>query len=72
MGLIDKNMQKWLEQWPKWSETDMADLRDQFNSFDLNSDGMIDLYELSIVLDRLGDTTDEAARKRHFDAVDAE
>lgn len=47
-------------------------MRDQFNSFDLNKDSMIDLEELSIVLDRLGDKSTAKERERHFDAVDTD
>lgn len=54
------------------SETDFADLRDQFNSFDLNKDGMIDLEELCVVLDRLGDGSTPEERQQHFDTVDTD
>jgi Ca2+-binding EF-hand superfamily protein len=47
-----------------------ANLRDQFMSFDLNEDGLIDHDELSMVLDQLGDKTGVEEREDYFRRVD--
>jgi hypothetical protein len=68
----ERSVADYLEQYPQWKEADLANLRDQFMSFDVNEDGLIDLSELSIVLDRLGDKSSRLERERYFLTVDGD
>ncbi len=44
--LLDELLPHWQARWPSWSEQDVRDMRDQFQSVDLNGDGVVDLSEL--------------------------
>jgi len=66
----ERSVEDYLMQYPQWKEADLANLRDQFMSFDINEDGLIDESELSQVLDTLGDKTSDAERHAYFGRVD--
>eukprot|EP00056_Hartaetosiga_gracilis_P022484 m.30882 g.30882 ORF g.30882 m.30882 type:complete len:211 (+) comp9671_c0_seq1:166-798(+) len=68
--LSDNNISKWKTLYPCWTESDFADLKDQFHSFDVNQDGMIDFEEMCTVLDEIGDATNQTQRRKGFDEVD--
>ncbi|EGD76509.1 hypothetical protein PTSG_07626 [Salpingoeca rosetta] len=70
--LSDENTARLLSMYPQWTDSDIADLKDQFHSFDVNQDGMIDFEEMVIVLDSLGDETSREQRKQCFAAVDTD
>lgn len=55
---------------PHWTDEMILDLKAQFQTFDINLDGLIDFQELGHVLNELGDTSDEAARRRYFEELD--
>eukprot|EP00055_Hartaetosiga_balthica_P015231 m.88670 g.88670 ORF g.88670 m.88670 type:complete len:125 (-) comp8813_c2_seq4:1746-2120(-) len=48
--LSDNNISKWMKLYPCWCESDFADLKDQFHTFDVNQDGMIDFEEMFALL----------------------
>lgn len=58
------------EKFPNWTMEQILDLKSQFQTFDLNQDGLIDFQELSNVLDELGDESDEETRRRYFRELD--
>eukprot|EP00039_Didymoeca_costata_P020037 m.339809 g.339809 ORF g.339809 m.339809 type:complete len:196 (-) comp18978_c0_seq1:841-1428(-) len=66
----DTNVSEYARLYPQWNERDIANMRDQFMTFDLNEDGLIDCDELNILLDRLGDKTSLEERQAYFQAVD--
>ncbi|XP_071789923.1 uncharacterized protein [Asterias amurensis] len=55
---------------PQWTEADIAGMRSQFLSFDINHDGLIDFPELDSVLSEMGDTSSSSVRKERFDVID--
>ncbi|XP_038059841.1 troponin C-like [Patiria miniata] len=57
---------------PQWHESDIADFRTQFLSFDLNHDGLIDFPELDTALTELGDKSPYHVRKQKFDEIDVD
>jgi len=59
-----------LNLFPEWNTEYVMDLKAQFQTFDLNNDGLIDFKELQVVLDEIGDTTDEETRRRTFQEMD--
>merc|ERR1711948_191109 len=57
---------------PNITEQELMDLKLQFQTFDLNMDGLIDYNELGQVLDDLGDKSSQQRRKQYFDDMDAD
>merc|ERR1712099_32937 len=57
---------------PNITEQELMDLKLQFQTFDLNMDGLIDYNELGQVLDDLGDKSSQTRRKQYFDDMDAD
>lgn len=63
---------KYREQFPEITEQEIFDLKLQFQTFDLNRDGLIDYNELGQVLDDLGDRSVGARRQQYFDEMDVD
>lgn len=63
---------KYREQFPEITEQEIFDLKLQFQTFDLNRDGLIDYNELGQVLDDLGDRSVAARRQQYFDEMDVD
>ena len=61
-----------LDQYPMWTSDDILDFKAQFQSFDINQDGLIDFHELSCVLTELGDESDLATRETLFREMDVD
>jgi len=56
--------------YPQWSYEQIMDLKAQFQTFDLNQDGLIDFQELCAVLDELGDRSNSESRRQYFEELD--
>lgn len=63
---------KYRERFPEITEQEIFDLKLQFQTFDLNRDGLIDYNELGQVLDDLGDRSVAARRQQYFDEMDVD
>ncbi|XP_031551458.1 calmodulin-related protein-like [Actinia tenebrosa] len=68
----EKDFQTLAEEFPKFDMSDILDLRLQFQTFDINQDGIIDFNELMQVLDDLGDNSDEKIREEYFQQIDVD
>nr|XP_058955344.1 uncharacterized protein LOC131782607 [Pocillopora verrucosa] len=66
----EKDFRSLIEEFPEFKESDISDLRLQFQTFDLNQDGIIDFRELTQVLDDLGDKSEPAVREQYFSNID--
>eukprot|EP00918_Siedleckia_nematoides_P028946 GHVU01062203.1.p1 GENE.GHVU01062203.1~~GHVU01062203.1.p1 ORF type:complete len:192 (+),score=31.00 GHVU01062203.1:380-955(+) len=64
------NVVEMAERFENFTVQDILDLKAQFQTFDLNQDGLIDFPELCAVLDELGDESDGETRKTYFDELD--
>ena len=49
------DMKKVREKYPLWTYEDLMDLKAQFQTFDINQDGLIDFEELCSVLEEIGE-----------------
>ncbi|XP_078361341.1 uncharacterized protein LOC144645661 [Oculina patagonica] len=66
----EKDFRSLIEEFPEFKEGDIVDLRLQFQTFDLNQDGIIDFKELMQVLDDLGDRSEPSVRQQYFNEID--
>ncbi|XP_068679858.1 troponin C, isotype alpha-like [Montipora foliosa] len=66
----EKDFRALIDEFPDFNEGDILDLRLQFQTFDLNQDGIIDYQELMQVLDDLGDRSDHDVREQYFQQID--
>lgn len=65
------DVQAMKSRFPDWKgHHDLVDIRAQFQSLDLNQDGLVDFHELCIVLDELGDRSPVRVRKKYFGEID--
>jgi len=51
-----------LEKFPTWTETEIFEAHDLFQAFEVDGDGLIEIAEMSVGLDNLGDTTSKKDR----------
>jgi len=70
MKIKDMDMKKVREKYPLWTYEDLMDLKAQFQTFDINQDGLIDFEELSSVLEEIGDESSEETRQDLFNEMD--
>ncbi|XP_020916673.2 probable calcium-binding protein CML23 [Exaiptasia diaphana] len=68
----EKDFQTLTNEFPRFDMSDILDLRLQFQSFDVNQDGIIDFNELMQVLDDLGDHSDAETRQEYFQQIDVD
>ncbi|EDO50072.1 predicted protein [Nematostella vectensis] len=66
----NKDYEELKEMYPKFEIGDIIDLRLQYQTFDINQDGVIDFSELMQVLDDLGDRSDVSVREAYFHQID--
>lgn len=64
--------EKYKKDFPNITEQELMDLKMQFQTFDLNMDGLIDYNELGQVLDDLGDKSSIERRRQYFEDMDAD
>jgi len=64
------DMKRISQKYPGWNYEDIMDLKAQFQTFDINQDGLIDYEELKSVLDEIGDESPEELRKDLFKQMD--
>jgi len=70
MKIKDMDMKKVREKYPLWTYEDLMDLKAQFQTFDINQDGLIDFEELCSVLEEIGDESTEQTRQDLFSEMD--
>jgi len=70
MKIKDMDMKKVREKYPLWTYEDLMDLKAQFQTFDINQDGLIDFEELNSVLEEIGDESSEETRQNLFNEMD--
>jgi len=70
MKIKDMDMKKIREKYPLWTYEDLMDLKAQFQTFDINQDGLIDFEELNSVLEEIGDESSEDTRQNLFNEMD--
>merc|ERR1712178_187836 len=66
----DMDMKKVREKYPLWTYEDLMDLKAQFQTFDINQDGLIDFEDLKSVLEEIGDESSEETRQNLFNEMD--
>ncbi|XP_057295745.1 uncharacterized protein LOC130624193 [Hydractinia symbiolongicarpus] len=67
---VEAQHKKYVEKFPKFTLGEISDLKLQFQTFDLNQDGLIDCNELMQVLDDLGDKSSLEKRQEYFEEID--
>ncbi|XP_074637104.1 uncharacterized protein LOC141895222 [Acropora palmata] len=70
LEMTEKDLKALAKQFSDLDEAEILDLKLQFQTFDLNQDGIIDYEELMQVLDDLGDRSGSHAREQYFREID--
>lgn len=70
LKIKEMDMQAIRGKYPLWSYEDLMDLKAQFQTFDINQDGLIDFQELCSVLEEIGDESPESMRRELFLEMD--
>lgn len=61
-----------LEKYPGWDQATIEQLREEFQFFDKNNQGLVSFENMSKALDLMGNKSTKAERRSHFDMVDTD